>query len=180
MAHKSATTKLSERNLDFYPTPTWAIEILLTKVPIRHCSVLEPCAGNGALLQPLRNVGCRLTVSDIDPTLGWPTFDAQNDDAYLCKPDWVVTNPPFSSAFKIIQKSHEHAKYGIAMLLRLSFLEPTYTRGPWLSNNPPSGIIVLPRISFSGDGKTDNVTCAWMFWEKRFTQNGAIRVIPRN
>ena len=39
-------------------------------------------------------------------------------------------------------------------------------RGAWLNEHPPTTLIVLPRISFTGNGKTDSVTCAWMVWEK--------------
>jgi len=55
----------------------------------------------------------------------------------------------------------------VAMLLRLSFLEPTAKvnpRGPWLAECPPSRLIVLPRCSYTGDGRTDSVTTAWMIW----------------
>jgi hypothetical protein len=64
------------------------------------------------------------------------------------------------------------------MLLRLSFLEPTRERGPWLAANPPDLVIVLPRISFTGDGKTDSVTCAWMIWDKDIKDRGIV-VSPR-
>ena len=52
----------------------------------------------------------------------------------------------------------------MAFLLRLSFLEPTLTRREFLRANPPKRVIVLPRISFTGDGRTDSVTCAWLIW----------------
>jgi hypothetical protein len=29
-----------------------------------------------------------------------------------------------------------------------------------------SKLIVLPRISFTGNGKTDSVTCGWFIWIK--------------
>jgi hypothetical protein len=48
----------------------------------------------------------------------------------------------------------------------MSYLEPVENRGVWLNEHPPTTLIVLPRISFTGDGKTDNVTCAWMVWRK--------------
>lgn len=51
------------------------------------------------------------------------------------------------------------------MLLRVSFLEPCNDRAEFLAAHPPR-LFVLPRISFTGDGKTDNVTCAWYVWDK--------------
>jgi hypothetical protein len=108
----------------------------------------------------------------------------------------VIMNPPFKYAMSFVQnavdwfgqtktfidETGEHqpiTKYGsVAALLRLSFLEPTRERGPWLAANPPDLVIVLPRISFTGDGKTDSVTCAWMIWDKTIKKKGVI-VSPR-
>jgi hypothetical protein len=88
--------------------------------------------------------------------------------------DWIVTNPPFNVAAQIVPNAFNHAVKGIAMLLRLSYLEPVEDRGAWLNSHPPSDLIVLPRISFTGDGKTDSVTCAWMVWRKNATQQRII------
>jgi hypothetical protein len=63
------------------------------------------------------------------------------------------------------------------MLLRLSYLEPCNNRAEFLSVNPPS-LIVLPRISFTGDGKTDNVTCAWFVWDFS-AQERQVRVVTK-
>jgi hypothetical protein len=55
------------------------------------------------------------------------------------------------------------------MMLRLSFKEPTEhknPRGPFLETNPLTRELVMPRYSFTGDGKTDSITTAWMIWAK--------------
>jgi len=51
--------------------------------------------------------------------------------------------------------------------LRLSYLEPCQNRAQWLADHPLTKLIVLPRISFNGSGKTDSCTTAWMIWDKR-------------
>ena len=79
--------------------------------------------------------------------------------------NWVVSNPPFNQAFEILQRAFE-TEANIAFLLRLSFLEPTFQRQEFLAKHPPTKLIVLPRFSFTADGKTDSVTCAWMIWER--------------
>jgi hypothetical protein len=58
------------------------------------------------------------------------------------------------------------------LLLRLSFLEPTFERQDLLIDNPPDAMIVLPRYSFTGDGKSDSVTCAWMVWGEDIPYDG--------
>lgn len=90
--------------------------------------------------------------------------------------DWVVTNPPFAAAMPILQYAVAHARVGVALYLRLSFLEPTRACGPWLEAHPPTRVLVLPRHSFSGDGKTDSVTGAWMVWRRDRVATGAIQI----
>ena len=92
--------------------------------------------------------------------------------------DFVVTNPPFSLASSILPLAYEHARVGVAFLLRLSYLEPCRDRADWLVQHPLTKLIVLPRISFTGDRKTDSVTCGWFVWIKGdFSQR--IEVVSR-
>ena len=166
------------RQNDFYPTPEWATQSLMRHVGVRG-TVLEPCAGDGAIARVVDGVleanhnGGFVYTSDIAPQMNCSFCgDATRRDFWeqaseMCDGiDWVVTNPPFSVAPQIVPLAYEHAAKGIAMLLRLSYLEPVENRGTWLNEHPPTILIVLPRISFTNDGKTDNVTCAWMVWWK--------------
>jgi hypothetical protein len=91
--------------------------------------------------------------------------------------DFVVSNPPFACCQPIIEQAYAHVRCGVIMLLRLSYLEPCNNRAAFLAAHPPA-LIVLPRISFTGDGKTDSVACAWMIWDKTgaFTGN---RIVPK-
>jgi hypothetical protein len=162
-------------NLDFYPTPTFATELLIENYKhIIRGPVLEPCCGTGAIAKPLQNY-YKVYQTDIDPAQN-PVdgvFDAKQADVYTkyynnnTKIESVVTNPPFNCAMEILNTAYNaYNTKIIAFLLRLSFLEPTYERSSFLSQYPPNHIYVLPRISFTGDGKTDSVTCAWMIWDK--------------
>jgi hypothetical protein len=182
MGHSAAITKrANRRELDQYFTPVSATLSLTARVPIRG-QMFECCAGDGAIADVLRYQPGAIWRNDIDlsmPHLAW-TLDATdvlNWEKVWTGFDWVVSNPPFNQAAQIIPLAYEHASVGIAMLLRLSYLEPTKDRGYWLNEHPPTQMIVLPRISFTGDGKTDSVTCAWMVWEKH--KEGTI-VIERN
>jgi hypothetical protein len=124
----------------------------------------EPCVGAGDLLRPTA-----------PPPLWTNDVDVKRDAIYhlnACHPsswdtfpavDWIVTNPPFNVAMAILRHALEHARVGVAMLLRLSFLEPVEDRIFMLENAPPVRAQVMPRIRFKGRG-TDNVTCAWLFW----------------
>ena len=153
---------------DFYPTPSWATRMLMHQmdIPVNE-RILEPCNGRGAISSILRETGFRTVfTNDIDIGFG---ADSHLDAVVAIradKPDWTITNPPFNDAFRILTAAYEHSQYGVCFLLRLSFLEPTYDRQNFLMAHPPTQLIVLPRISFTGDGKTDSVTAAWMIWEK--------------
>lgn len=144
------------RHLDKYYTPKWAVEELLRHVKIEG-RVFEPCAGTGQIASMFKDCITNDITNGYDATQK-QVWELVND---MCQ--WTVTNPPFNQAQKILERALE-TNMKIAFLLRLSFLEPTLSRRKLLSKYPPSKIIVLPRISFTEDGRTDSVTCAWMIW----------------
>lgn len=179
---------MARRCHDAYMTPEWAAQELLARLPSisPHHTVLEPCAGDGAIANVFTLAGHNVVTVDIDEnktvdvyadmadpvSWGWLTAGAHFD--------WIITNPPFNQAHLIVPLALEHARVGVAMLLRLSFLEPTKKREAFLACYPPQAQIVLPRISFTGDGKTDTVTCGWLVWLKTGKVEGnPILVVPR-
>lgn len=184
-----ASSSLYVRNMprranDFYPTPAWATMELLNRISLSGMRILEPCAGDGAIANVLKRTwgDDRVFATDIDPKFldtSDGVFDACDNEIYnLVKPDAIITNPPFSLAHVIVPKAVEKANL-VAMLLRLSWLEPVADRAEWLAKNPPDRLLVLPRISFTGDGKTDSVTCAWFVWETTpFRAIHPIEIIP--
>lgn len=132
--------------------------------------IWEPCAGQGDIARVFEREH-KVITSDIDPDMPCNFYaDARSAKFDDCSPSYVApgnlaigTNPPFLVAFPILKNLYSH-NTPLALLLRMSFMEPTEERGDWLASHPPDGLIVLPRISFTGDGKTDSVTCAWHCW----------------
>lgn len=173
---------MTRRMLDFYETGLSAVQALEMHWPALcyETPIIEPCAGKGVISNALRDHGHTVTTGDIDAQ---HKCDHYTDARYAVYPldgnFLVVTNPPFSHAFSILQNARAQNPTGIAFLLRLTFLEPTKGRGQWLSEHPPNRLIVLPRYSFTGDGKTDSVTCAWMIWDRDATDACTIDVVPR-
>ena len=134
---------------DFYETPSWAVDALLNEwdPPVWAKNWLEPCAGNGAIIQAvenaykwtdnarvwdavelmperldsLRNIGAVSTRIEIADYLTWrsPLVDAAGRQR---KYDIAMTNPAFNVAMAIIQKALLDAEI-VIMLLRLAFLE---------------------------------------------------------
>jgi hypothetical protein len=161
--------KSVRRKHDQYLTPSWATEILLRKFPGINGRILEPCAGKGHMADVLKSIsGSTVVTNDIDLKMkSMFHHDAKQNLIYeKADASWIISNPPYSQALEIVAKSYEHCKKGCAFLLRLSFLEPTADRGPWLKAHLPKFICVLPRISFTEDGRCDSVTSVWVVWHK--------------
>ena len=156
------------RKNDFYETPPVFTHILLEDIgPHVGTKILECCSGNGAISDVLKNKGYDVKTNDIERDADM-SYDATQDALwarYYHSVSWVISNPPFRSAPTIVKKAFHTAKDGVAMLLRLTFLEPCQNRGDFLSHHPPN-LIVLPRHSFTKDGGNDSVTCAWFYWIK--------------
>lgn len=150
------------KRFDFYPTTKAASKALFVHHSFSSLSAWEPCHGAGDITQVLKEHFLRVTTSDVDHSRDVDLFaDAGCLDVPL--ETAVITNPPFNQAFRIVSHFAERGNE-CAFLLRLTFLEPTGGRGAWLEKNPPAKVIVLPRFSFTGDGNTDSVTCAWLLW----------------
>lgn len=154
---------------DFYPTGQALTHELLKQVKISG-KILECCSGDGAIASLFP--GC--ITNDFHPLVGHePTFklDACNLDSWQAWQgiDWVVTNPPFSLAPSILPLALENARVGVAVLLRLSYLEPCANRAQWLQKSADSLshlIIFNPRPRFRADTRgNDNVTVAWYVWQ---------------
>lgn len=180
---------MTRRRLDFYETSQEAVDALvkhyLKGTFKREAQILEPCCGDGAIVKALGEHGYRCVWgNDLDPARpGHTHLDARTHDFSYPHPGFVeinavVTNPPFNQAFDIL-KNLKPQVGAVALLLRLTFLEPTKERGEWLAKNPPQKVIVLPRYSFTGDGKTDSVTCAWMIWDRHFPDPEGVVIVPK-
>lgn len=179
------------RKNDFYPTAVDVTAVLPQYVPL-YGHVGEVCAGQMDMANVLRGVSSvsRVWTNDITP---YPGLDFVSDatksgSAVWQRPyGWVVTNPPFNVAYDVLRQAWDHTSVGVAMLLRLSFLEPVggryedegdeepcffwpdNGRGEWLkaNENDLSHLIIFgsPRPSFTGNGRTDSTTVAWMVWQ---------------
>lgn len=166
---------------DQYFTASEVTRLLTEKVDIKGI-VFEPCAGNGDIAAQFSG---RCFTNDIDSNLrkqdgSEHDYNSDATDSLVWQQwskynriDWVVTNPPYNKAFDVLQHSWNNCTTGVAMLLRLSFLEPTKQRGQWLEENADQMckiIPVNPRIRFRQDTNgSDSVTVAWFVWRKDFS-----------
>ena len=164
------------RPRDFYETAPWQVNALTDYLPELSGRVLEPCVGDGSLLARLlenRPDLVPVVTNDLDATKPatyhldatraetWATMTRDNG-----RPDWIITNPPFSAAFPILQHAVAIARQGVVIMARISFMEPVKSRGPWLAAHPCHKRITLERCSFTENGKSDNVTTEWLVWAR--------------
>lgn len=157
---------------DFYSTPENLTRLLLAHQPTIGGTILEPCAGQNAIANVLRERGFSVTATDITDGA---EFDATTSSywANLKPHHWIVTNPPFNQAVPILENSLSHADKGVAMLLRITFLEPCKNRRELLhlySDKMVKFIPINPRVKFRKDTKgSDNATVGWYVWLKAWS-----------
>lgn len=178
---------------DKYFTNPQITKALLNIAPIKGW-VYEPCVGKGHILKVLKErVDVNCFGGDIDPVGdNFLRMDAtcshewQNIQKRYSRFNWVVSNPPYSQpdCQEIINNAWEYASDGVAMLLRLSYLEPCLNkaggyRGEFLKEAPLSHLIVFnPRPKFRTDTKgTDSSTVAWFVWQKEWMDGTQIHFI---
>lgn len=181
----SSTNRGAERSpADFYPTPLWATQALLTAIPDLAAGVwCEPAVGNGAIVRAVEAVRPgrqRWIVGDLRPQaideitelsgvideVALGDFASKSCASLLSGADVYITNPPFSLAEGFARALIERAApkgATVALLLRLAFLESA-SRIPFHDKHPSDIYPFATRPSFSPDGKTDSSAYAWFVW----------------
>lgn len=168
-----------QRRLDLFATPPWASRAgaeVLSWLDPDCATVVDPCAGQGHMAGPMAE---RFNVATFDihlhaPWLAPTPAPVQRDwldwSAWRShpQPHWIVANPPFKIAEQFVTLGLERANRGVALLLRLSFLESA-ARYPLMRNltllAPFSERV--PMVLGGWDHKIGSATSyAWFFWAK--------------
>lgn len=172
-------------SLDDFPTPPWATRALCEwleraeSLPVALQHVREPAANRGFMARPLGEYFGVVEVSDIhDYGMGWQVRD------YLFPPDphlvdWTITNPPFRLAAQFIAVALRTSRRGVAMFVRLAFLEGQERYRDLFSVTPPSFVlqfserVVIHRGRIVKDGSSATAYC-WLVWFKHPRLGGTI------
>ena len=182
---------------DFYPTPDPLAVAICERVakllPPHHFEVIEPSAGAGAFVRPLREIwGLQPIIAiDIEPNVQ-ALRDAGADDVF--KADWVswiqtyridgptlvVGNPPFSLAKEhvlvgldyLLPSSH------ICFLLKQNFFGSRDRLSLWNQGQLRYFIPIIPRPSFVKGEKssTDTNEYAVFIWEVGYSGKPTIEL----
>ena len=165
--------------LDYFPTPPWATRALCeyltaTWPAAMRRSVWEPAAGGGAMVRALAETFARVVASDIhDYGAGYTVRDYlargglfEADD--VARVDWVITNPPFAAAFADCALAD--AERGVALLVRLGFLEGIGRHKRLFAPAPPHSVLIFTERVAMVEGRLDPAAStatayAWVIWD---------------
>lgn len=177
---------------DFYETPAWCVEALFSGVlPNTVQTVLDPCAGRGAILDVAKRLGRETFANEIDDSRAGMcarkghytnAVDSLVSEWEPC--DAIVTNPPFFWALEFIQKAlFERRQYTVgggrsgvvnmctlAFLLRLNFLGSQKRRNFHLDY--PADLHIMTRRPSFGDG----IRCTECDWKTLLPPDLAVLV----
>lgn len=169
-------------SLDFFPTPPWATRALIEHVFVHlerrnHCQFQvcwEPACGEGHMAEPLGEYFREVVASDIkdygygDHTVDFLTCEqlARKYDA-----DWIITNPPFNDSAEFVLKALRLAGTGVAMFVRLSWLESVKRYNMIFRDTPPTLVSIfservpLHKGRWEDEGST-MTAYIWLVWLK--------------
>jgi len=163
-------------DLDYFPTPPWAARAggeLIKSIDPQARTAWEPACGGGHMAHGLADYFETVWGSDIHPHGDHRLGDFLNLDPAEAWPeaDWIVTNPPFVRGEAFVREGWRRARRGVAMLLRLSFLEgvarhkllykdlPLYACAPFAER--------VPMVKGRWDPAASSATAyAWFVWFK--------------
>lgn len=176
---------LDDRGADYWPTPAWCVEALLDSdwPPLRGL-VIEPAAGDGAILRVLKDRGYHdLQAVEIREaergriaaevagnfTIGdWLTLSRDADwmAAVVDKRRFsICTNPPFSIAIPFAEACLSVGAAYVALLLPVTSLAGAAAAwGPFWRQHPPTALRPLRRRPRFAGGGTDRVGVVWVIW----------------
>jgi len=159
---------------DFYPTPAEAVKPLLAH--IGRVRFVEPCAGDGALIDHLTSAGLTcVDAFDIFPK----RHDVRLEDALhagtsLMDGDYIITNPPWDR--KILHPMIEH----------FSQLRPTWLLfdADWMHTRQSAElmrlckkVVSVGRVKWIPDSKmTGKDNCAWYLFDQIGTPHETVFV----
>jgi hypothetical protein len=162
-----------------FPTPCWATRALIEKIlqpndiPTNEMTVWEPAANKGFMVRPLSEYFGQVFATDkYNYNDRWPVLDFLSVSPHEVPPiDFTITNPPFHLAQEFIEKGLEVSRFGVAMLVRTSFLEGKKRHASLFTQYPPTAICqFVERVPMAkGRMKKETTTATsycWLVWLK--------------
>ncbi len=159
-----------------YPTPAWCVRRMLEVAPWRDGAswprsprILEPCAGEGAIVRVLRGAYPSAVIEALEIRCvsheairaagishAFIGLDALKLNWETVGTDLCLTNPPFSLWHEFARKGIASARW-CALLLRLN-------AAAHLEDLPTPSLYILPNRPSFVNGRTDACEYAWFVW----------------
>lgn len=174
------------RALDYFPTPPWAARAgaeLIRFVDPEARTVWEPACGEGHMAGALGETFMTV-ASDIHPFGHGAAIDFLDEGAALpIEADWIVTNPPFRTAGEFARLGLMRARRGVALLLRLAFLEGGGRHRLLFGAEPLTACAVfserVPMTLGRWDPAASSATAyAWFLWRKGSAGEPRLLAVP--
>lgn len=168
-------------SLDYFPTPPWATRALmehvikgrLNRATDFRFALWEPACGEGHIAEVLREYNDAVFATDV---FDYGYGDKCDVDFLDCDDpngiDWIVTNPPFGDKTEsFVLRAIEFAREGVAMFVRLQWLESIGRYENIFRGNPPTLIAFFAERVNLCKGRWDPTgTTAtayiWLVWIK--------------
>lgn len=168
-------------SLDFFPTPPWATRALFEHVLAHlerkgHCkwqTAWEPACGEGHIAEVMGEYFKAVFATDIhDYGYGHVRdCDFLKVGPQTNTPDWIVTNPPFNTGEAFVLKALGLAGTGVAMFMRVQWLETAGRYENVFRDTPPTLIaffaerVPLCKGRWNPEGNTASAYM-WLVWIK--------------
>lgn len=183
-------TGFSRNKIDKYYTSTSTVQLCINLfnakvLPGNDDLIIEPSAGNGSFIEPIKQLTCNHRFYDIQPE----HEDIIQQDFLLLHPHYsdlvfnkihVLGNPPFghrcSIAIKFIKKASQFADT-ISFILPRSFKKEYYKKSVPLNFHLILEVD-LPIKSFLVNDEAYDVPCVFQIWEKRSTCRHVPKLTP--
>lgn len=176
------------RQLDYFPTPPWAARAgaeLIRFLDPEARTIWEPACGEGHMAAALgETFVSSVFASDIHPFGYGRSIDFLSDEAAAADvADWIVTNPPFRTAPEFLRLGLQRARRGVALLLRLQFLEGAGRHRLLHGAEPLTACAVfaerVPMTLGRWDPAASTATgYAWFLWRKGSGGNPRLMAVP--
>jgi len=165
---------------DFFPTPRsliWvARDIIENEFPKNNTSLLEPCAGNGVLVEELEKLGYCVRSHDLYVDgVDYLTFSCHGYDG-------IITNPPFSLWDEFVKKAKKDVKK-VMMIGRLNYFGTAGRLSSGLWEGLKSIYCFNRYVDYRTPARNDGffhvgaMATAWFIWEKEYIKKPTINFL---
>lgn len=147
---------------DEYFTPSWCTEALIPHLRVKPpARVLEPAAGNDAIVDVLKAAGFKVASSDLKHGINFL-------DTLRCRDEAIITNPPYGQAEEFIAHALDLVEPNglVAMLLRCDY-DHAMTRSYLFDREPFARKVVLRRRIrwIPGSTGSPSFNHSWFIWD---------------